>query len=144
VKAVLGAEYFEELKAQLRAGTVSADDAHVLDEYVRPALAHLVVAKAVPEVGLNFNGAALELNIYRFDDSNQKEADASIDALLTTKIAQAEADAQVYLTDLRQYLNRQASPTRYATYFASSTYTDPQAARPTVRSAADSPTYYFG
>lgn len=144
LKAVLSSGYFEELKTQLRAGTVSSDNAYVLDEYLRPALAHLVVAKAVPEVGLTFNGAALELNVYRFDDANQKEADASLDGLLTKKIAQAEADAQVYLTDLRNYLNRQASDTRYATYFNSSAYTDPLAARPTVRSAADSPTYYFG
>jgi hypothetical protein len=145
LKAVLGAEYYDELKALLRAGTqLSFDDEYVLEEYVRPALAHLVVAKAVPEVGIGFNGAALELNVYRFDDANQKEADASIDALLTKKIAQAEADAQVFLTDLRRYLNRQASATKYATYFASSTYTDPQAPRPTVRTAVDSPTIYFG
>lgn len=144
IKAVLGPEYFEAIKAQLLAGVLSVDDAYVLDEYVRPALAHLVVAKAVPEVGIGFNGAALELNVYRFDDANQKEADASIDMLLAKKVAQAEADGQVYLTDLRRYLNRQASATRYATYFTSSSYTDPQAPRPTVRSAADSPTYYIG
>lgn len=143
LEAVLGSEYFAELKAQLLTGTLTADNGYVLTEYLRPALAHLVVAKAVPEVGLAFNGAALELNVFRFDDANQKEADASIDALITLKVAQALADAQVYLTKLRRHLNRWASGLRFATYFNSSAYTDPQAARPTVRSAADSPTYGF-
>lgn len=143
LEAVLSTQYVAELKAQLRAGTLSADNAEVLEQFVRPALAHLVVAKAVVEVGLTFNGAALELNIYRFDDANQKEADAGIDALITRKIAQAEADAQIYLTKLRRHLNMWASGVRYATYFNSSAYVDPQAPRPTVRSAADSPTYYF-
>lgn len=144
LEAVLSEGYFDELKAQLALGTVSADNALVLDRYLRPALAHLVVAKAVPEVGLTFNGAALELNVYRFDDANTKEADANLDSLIGLKISQAAADAQVYLTKLRRYLNAQASPTRYATYFASPAYTDPAAPRPVVRQDATSPTYFFG
>jgi hypothetical protein len=143
LEAVLGSEYFAELKAQLLTGTLTADNEYVLTEYLRPALAHLVVAKAVPEVGLTFNGAALELNIYRFDDANQKEADASLDSLIQLKVSQASADAQVYLTKLRRHLNRWASGIRFATYFSSSAYTDPTAPRPAVSNAVDSPTYRF-
>ncbi len=143
LQAVLSAEYLRELKAELVAGVVSPDNQLVLDDYLRPALAHLVVAKAVGEVGLSFNGAALELNIYRPDTANEREADAGLDALLRIKASQADTDAKVYLTDLRRYLNRSASATRFATYFTSSVYVDPQAPRPVVRSDANSPTYGF-
>ena len=141
--AVLGVAYLAELRAELIAGSVSADNQLVLDEYVRPALAHLVVAKAVPEVGLSLHEGNLELNVFRFDNANEKEADASLDQLLASKVSQAETDGQNYLLQLRQYLNALASPTRYATYFTSSTYRDPSAPRPVVRSAVDSPTYKF-
>jgi hypothetical protein len=143
LEAVIGAEYLRELKAQLVAGTLTPDNRDVLDDYLRPALAHLVVAKAVGEVGLSFNGANIELNIFRPDNANEREADAGLDGLLKQKASQAAEDAQVYLTKLRRHLNMWASGTRYATYFTSSAYVDPQAPRPTVRNSVDSPTYGF-
>jgi hypothetical protein len=143
LEACLSAEYLLELKTQLIAGTVTPDNQLVLDSYLRPALAHLVVAKAVKEVGLSFNGAAVELNVYRPDNANSKEADASLDELLKLKAREAHDDGVVYLTKLRHYLNGRASATRYATYFYSSAYVNPTAPRPTVRQEATSPTYSF-
>lgn len=143
LEAVLSADYLRELKAQLVAGTLPPDNQLVLDDYLRPALAHLVVAKAVGEVGLNFNGGAIELDIYRPDNANEREADAGLDELLKRKASQAAEDAQVYLTKLRCHLNRWASGVRYATYFTSSAYVDPQAPRPTVRNSAGSGLYGF-
>ena len=141
---VLGPAYLAELRAQLSAGAVTADNQLVLDEYVRPALAHLTVVKAVPEIGLGLNGSNLELNVYRFDDSNAKEADASLEKLLAQKVAQAQADGQAFLLALRKFLNATASATRFASYFSSTAYTSPTAPRPVVVSAVDSPTLYFG
>ncbi|MGI4873371.1 MAG: DUF6712 family protein [Janthinobacterium lividum] len=143
LEPVLSYDYLAELKAQLVAGQVSAENVLVLERYLRPALAHLVVAKAVGEVGLSFNGSAVELNVYRPDDSNSKEADANLSQLLSQKAGQAQADAQVYLQQLRQHLNTGASPTRFATYYASSAYVSPTAPRPLVVSAPGSPTYFF-
>jgi hypothetical protein len=143
LEATLSPEYLLELKTQLIAGTVTPDNLVVLDNYLRPALAHLVVAKAVKEVGLSFNGAAVELNVYRPDDANGKEADASLDELLKLKASQAHDDGVVYLTKLSRYLNGRASAMRYATYFASRAYVSPDAPRPVVRQQATSPTYSF-
>jgi hypothetical protein len=143
LEAVLSADYLRELKAQLVAGTLTPDNQDVLEDYLRPALAHLVVAKAIGEVGLSFNGPAIELNIYRPDTANEREADAGLDALLRLKASQAEVDAQGYLTKLRRHLNRFSSGSRYATYFNSSAYVDPYAPRPVVRSDATSPSYGF-
>lgn len=143
LEATLSPEYLLELKTQLIAGTVTPDNQVVLDHYLRPALAHLVVAKAVNEVGLSFNGAAVELNVYRPDDANSKEADASLGELLKLKASQAHDDGVVYLTKLSRYLNGRASATRYATYFASSAYVNPDAPRQVVRQEATSPTYSF-
>jgi len=143
LEPVLSYEYLSELKAQLVAGTLTSDNQVMLERFLRPALAHLVIAKAIPEVGLSFNGSAVELNVYRPDDANGKEADASLDQLLSAKLRQAREDGLVFLTQARRHLNMYASGTRFATYFNSGAYVDPQAPRPTVRSAPDSPTYGF-
>lgn len=144
LEPVLSFEYLAELKVQLVAGAVSADNQVVLERFLRPALAHLVVAAAIPEVGLTFNGSAVELNIFRPDDANGKEADASLDQLLSLKMSKARADGLVFLTQLRRHLNMYASGIRFATYFNSSAYTDPQAPRLVVRTAPNSPTIFFG
>lgn len=144
LEAVLGTALFLELREQLMDRDLSADNRLLLDHYLRPALAHLVVAKALNgDVGLGLNGDAIELNVYRADDSNNKEADAGIAQLLTMKAAQALADGQVFLTKLRQFLNAEASATRFVSYFTSTAYTSPTAPRPTVSNAQFSPTYGF-
>ncbi|HEX8656463.1 MAG TPA: DUF6712 family protein, partial [Hymenobacter sp.] len=141
---VIGPALFAEIRAQLITRTVSPANALLLDEYLRPALAHLTMAKALNgDVGLALNGDAVELNMYRLDDANQKEADANFSQVLTMKAEQARADGRVYLTQLRQFLNQTASATTYATYFNSSAYASPNAARPVVDNSADKPTYRF-
>ena len=141
IEPVLGSEYYLELKEQIIDRDVTADNRVVLEQYIRPALAHLVIAKAVPELGMGMNGDAIELNVYRLDDANQKEADASITTLLGMKVQQAESDGHVYLQRLRAYLNAHASRTRFATYFNSAVY-QPAGPRPVVRNNQANTAYY--
>jgi hypothetical protein len=141
---VLGPALYAELKTQLSARTLTPDNQVLLDLYLRPALAHLVVAKALSgDVGLAFNGDVVELNMYRPDDSNAEEADASLALLLTLKTQAAHHDGTAFLRQASQYLNAQASATKYATYFTSATYTAPGGARPVVANAAANATYRF-
>jgi hypothetical protein len=113
------------LKQQLGDGTVTAENEKLLDDYVRPALAHLVMAQAMGELGFALNGNALELNVYRPDDSNGKESDPGLTQLLELKASQALDDGEHYLRQLTKYLTLTASATRYATYFNSDAYRPP-------------------
>ena len=144
VAPVLGVEFYSELKAQLMARTLTAENQRVLSMYVQPALASLTVAKAVPEVGLSLNGEALELNVYRFDQAQRTPANNAVGSpiagLLDLKVAAALADGHRYLQLLRGYLNAQASATVYPTYFASSTY-QPAGPRPVVRNDVAAPSF---
>lgn len=145
VAPVLGDAFYDELKVQVQARALTADNQRVLRMYVQPALASLTVAKAVPEVGLSLNGSALELNVYRFDEAQRTPANnatgSPIAGLLELKVQAALSDGQRYLQLLRGYLNAQASATRYATYFTSSTY-QPAGPRPLVRNDQATPGYY--
>jgi hypothetical protein len=125
LQRVLGADFLHELREQVRTRTVSSENQMLLGTYVLPALAALTIGHAVPELGLRLTGEGIDLAIARFDDANAKEADAGLDALLRDKVSEALASAGRYLTRLTDYLDRTASATRFATYFSSPTYTDP-------------------
>lgn len=125
LEPVLGTDYFDELKQQLRDGAVTAENEKLLDDYVRPALAHLVMAQAIGELGFALNGNALELNVYRPDDANSKESDPGLTQLLELKADQALDDGEHFLRKLTKHLNSTASETRYATYFNSDAYAPP-------------------
>ena len=131
LQRVLGADFLFELREQVRTRAVSSENQMLLSTYVLPALACLTIGHAVPELGLRLTGEGIDLTIARLDDSNAKEADAGLDALLRDKVSEALMSADRYLTRLTDYLDRTASATRFATYFSSATYTDPhQVAQP--------------
>jgi hypothetical protein len=125
LQRVLGADFLFELREQVRTRTVSSENQMLLNTYVLPALAALTIAHAVPELGLRLTGEGIDLTIARNDDANAKEADAGLDALLASKVNAALMDADRFLHRLTDYLDRTASATRFATYFASPTYTNP-------------------
>ncbi len=125
LQRVLGADFLFELREQVRTRAVSSENQMLLSTYVLPALACLTIGHAVPELGLRLTGEGIDLVIARIDDSNSKEADAGLDALLANKVNEALDAAARYLTRLTDYLDRTASVTRFATYFNSATYTDP-------------------
>ncbi|TPG71985.1 DUF6712 family protein [Hymenobacter nivis] len=139
---VLGPDFLAELRDQVRARSLTSDNENLLRTYVYPALASLTIGHAVPELGLALNGDGIDLTIARVDDSNSKEADAGLDQLLSTKANEALMAGARYLRNLTSYLDRTASATRFATYFNSSAYTNPNT--PVLeRNRPDSPTYKF-
>lgn len=122
---VLGADFLQELRQQVLTRTLTSENKNLLRSYVYPALAALTIGHAVPELGLRLNGGGIDLTIARFDDGNAKEADAGLDQLLQNKVTDALMNGARYLRQLTSYLDRMATATRFATYFASSAYTAP-------------------
>jgi hypothetical protein len=139
---VLGHEFLELLREQVRTRTLTSENESLLRSYIYPALASLTIGFAVPELGLRLNGGGIDLAIARIDNSNSKEADASLDVLLQKKVNAALMDADRFMRRLTDHLDFAASATRYATYFASTAYTAPnQPAR--VANTADSKIFKF-
>ncbi|GAA3954033.1 DUF6712 family protein [Hymenobacter algoricola] len=119
LESQLGPEFLQELRDQVRTRALSVENEALMQLYVRPALASLTLARAVPELGLRLTGDGIELMVARIDDSNEKEADAGLDQLLAARAHEAQRAADIMLEKMRAYLARTASATKYATYFAS-------------------------
>ncbi len=135
LEPVLGEDFYEELKAQQAAGTLSAENQALVTKYLQPALAHLTMAQAIGELGFGLNGNSFELNVYRPDSANSKESDPGLQKLLDMKGGQALDDGERFLRRLRTHLNATATATRYATYFASAAYDVPANSLAYLRSA---------
>lgn len=127
LEPALSADYFDELKQQLRDQALTVENLKLINDYVRPALAHLTMAQAIGELGFSLNGQSLELNVFRSDDSNSKESDPGLTQLLDMKAGQALQDGERYLRRMVTHLNATASELRYPTYFASDAYEAPVA-----------------
>ena len=138
---VLGLGFLQELREQVRTRALSSENDNLLRSYVYPALASLTIGYGINELALRLNGDGIDLMVQRVDDSNAKEADAGLDRLLQNKADTALLSAGRFLTQLTSYLDYTASPTRFATYYASPAYTAP--APPPVRNTPDSKVYKF-
>ncbi|MCA8830530.1 DUF6712 family protein [Hymenobacter pini] len=136
----LGYEFLDELRTQVRTRSLTPENEELLEQFIRPALASLTLARAVPELGLRLTGDGIELMVARIDTDNSKEADAGLDALLQARAFEAQRSADILLERMRQFLNQRASASRYATYFSLGPYR-PATAPVVPLNTADSKVY---
>lgn len=142
LRTTLGDDFLDELLEQVRTRTLTSDNEMLLTSRVYPALASLTVGAAIPQMALSLTGDGIDLDVARLDDSNSKEADAGLDSLLYQRGFESKRVGERYLRQLRDFLDRAASSTRFATYFNSPAYTDPKA--PVVEiNTVDSKVYKF-
>ncbi|WP_276496723.1 DUF6712 family protein [Pontibacter litorisediminis] len=125
LEPVLGTALFEELKEQILRGEVSEENQVLLRRFIRPAVAHFTVAKALPERSFRFSGDTITLNLEELLDDSSQGAATDNDALLLRKIEQAYTDGTTFLGKLRDYLNQHASADKYSAYFNSELYAPP-------------------
>lgn len=123
---VLGQAFYDEIKAELLTDDgASAENAELLP-MLKAAQAHLTIARACNEMSVEVLPNAVVVN-ESFSAGNVAHVKkTSPNNLLQLKITGAEADAGVYLNRLKEKLNAEASESKYATYFGSDLYVDPE------------------
>jgi uncharacterized coiled-coil protein SlyX len=130
LRTALGEDFLLELLDQVATRTLTSENENLLRSRLYPALASLTIAHAVPALSLRLTPGGIELAVARTDDANAKEADAGLNELLRQLAAECLEVGQRYLLQLTDFLDRTASATRFATYFASPAYSPPN--RPAV------------
>ncbi|MDX5394829.1 MAG: hypothetical protein LPK21_01400 [Hymenobacteraceae bacterium] len=124
VEPVVGPALFEELKTQIKDRSLTEENEKLLQDFIRPALAHLVVCKAAVENSFKLTSRGLELTYGRQDDRILEKGEAD-DQKLNLKIKEAHQDGQAFLVKLRNYLNENASEEKFTAYFNSAIYIAP-------------------
>lgn len=123
IEEVISAELMDEIRTELLAANLSLDNEALLDIYIRPAFAHLVIANALNDLPVAVvDGAVL---IYSFKSPTGAELARPEPHALDVKKTVVGDRGQFYLKKAREYLNAKASATKYAAYFNSDSYEDP-------------------
>lgn len=117
VRENIGDALYDEINEQFINDALSPNNKTLLNSYIDPVLAHLSLERASME--LNFRSSANGLRIDGIDsvsENSESEGPAGrTDAYNVRKDAEKKGAAA--LRELRDYLNKTASATKYPTYF---------------------------
>jgi len=121
IRPALSSELFDELKSAVKSNTVLTDDQRALMDLIRPALAHLTMARALMEISIDI----LDWGIFdtagnTFTNVSSKQASNQERIALMAEANQRDGEAE--LKALQQFLDETASETVYPLYFHSSRY----------------------
>ena len=121
IRPALSAELFDELKSALKSNAELTMDQKVLLDLIRPALAHLTMARALVEISID----VLDWGIFdtagnTFTNVSSKQASNSERIAVMAEANQRDGEAE--LKALQLFLDETASETVYPEYFNSSRY----------------------
>ena len=121
IRPTLSPELFDELKQAWKSSFVLSPEFSALMEMIRPALAHLTMARALVEISID----VLDWGIFdtagnTFSNVSSKQASNRERIALMAEANQRDGEAE--LKALQQFLDETASETVYPLYFNSSRY----------------------
>lgn len=122
ISQVLGSDFLTEIKAE-----ILDDDAtnQTLIDIIRKSVVYLSLSDAALSKIVTFSKeGAIQVKQAGLNINNLKEP-ASTDKV-SAFINQTRSDGEKYVMQLREHLNNNASASKYATYFESDLYEDPE------------------
>jgi len=99
----IGQTYYDALITKVKANNAGGDDLAIIN-MIKPALVHLAVYMAMNEYGIDFSGL--------FEESPKKRAQAN-----QVQIESAEKFGNAYLQKLIDYLDENATASKYVEYY---------------------------
>jgi len=121
IRPALSSELFDELKQAWKTGDVLSKELADLMDLIRPALAHLTMARALMEISIDI----LDWGIFdtagnTFSNVSSKQASNKERIAIMAEANQRDGEAE--LKALQQFLDENAGEDLYASYFHSSRY----------------------
>jgi hypothetical protein len=102
IRPFIGNDYYEELTTQIAASTLTADNTTLLDDYIKPALAHYIVYESLPQLRNQIAKGGVYLNL---SDTSDAVSDVGYGQIRTDYVAKAEAlreEIDFYIKDARK------------------------------------------
>ena len=124
IRPTLSPQLFDELKTARRSNETLAEENLKLLGLIRPALAHLAMARALQEIAIDFLDWGIfdtAGNTFANVSSKQASNKERIAVMYEANLRDGEAE----LKALQQFLDENASETLYPAYFHSSRYVGP-------------------
>ena len=125
IKKALPAAMYQEIFDQHQKGTITIDNMVLLNLYIKPALAKYCMLQALQELPVIVDHEGVTINQVELASTENRSRKIVPDAHLERKIWAVEATGKTYLSDMAEYLNENASDTKYPLWFKSSFYDEP-------------------
>lgn len=119
---------YSEIISQLKADNLSESNKTLLNKYLRPAIAKLTIEEAITKLPVEVSNAGVSVNQIELagDSRTSKSADIS---LMEKKAWGLRGRGGFYLSNMKEYLNQNASASVYPLWFASDNYSKTLKAR---------------
>lgn len=121
VKKVIGTDLFDEIKQQIYDENISAANATLLRDYIRPGLVHLTVSDSIAELILKIDGMGITVNTPQRTGREGQSRNAAPDDNVNNLWKKEKTLGMDYLAALKDYL--QANGDDYPLYTVISEYT---------------------
>lgn len=121
IKKALPAELYKALQTE----PVSTDNMQLLNLYIKPALAKYCVFQALQELPVLVDHEGVTVNQVEMAGTENRTRKNVPNEYLERKIWALEGKGKTYLADMVEYLNENASETKYPLWFNSSFYDEP-------------------
>lgn len=144
LKSYLGADLYDEIKSEIAAGSISADNQALLP-FIREAVSNRAIAKGMLPLNLQIDERGHLVQGIQESHTMKMQAHAK-DAHIDTMVKQYNAEADAFFEKIRNYLNANASATKYAVYFNSDLYVDPNGNDPNedrYQNQAEDPLFFM-
>jgi hypothetical protein len=126
IKSAISEAYLNELLLQSKNNALTADNKTVLD-LLQKAMCNMAASLALLEFTVTIDHDRATISTSRSTEipSGKESPDNKYDKRIALIAAQWRSTGESYLKSAIDYLNKNASVSRYATFFSSSAYVDP-------------------
>lgn len=124
LRPLMGDTLIDALKAAVKADDLDADE-KLLMKRLEPCLAFLTMAEAVEDLNMELTGDGAYLFSLKANTDNIKQQETPAAAQLAQAALRYRGKGEAFLKDLHEYLNANATESKYASFFNSDKYTAP-------------------
>lgn len=124
IKNNLGDQLYDLLKTELLTDSFSADNAKLIP-FINEAIAHLIVERGLDEGLVKFSDEGVSMASFEDKDHGGSKSDPAELNRISEVRNEAKKKGDSAIKRLRTFLNNNASATKYASYYDSDLYDDP-------------------
>jgi hypothetical protein len=115
IEPEIGSAFYAEIKQAIAQNNVS-QDIQDLFKYLKPAIAHFTVAKALRTLPVTLRHDGVVVNSYEATTQNSRQR-VPADSLLLNRAESETKDACNFMARLKKYLDENASSEKYQAYY---------------------------
>ncbi|AWW32443.1 hypothetical protein DN752_21110 [Echinicola strongylocentroti] len=123
IMAAMPMAMYEEILTQLDTGTLTTDNKYLLAKYLKPAIAKLTIQEALTALAVDVDAQGIQINQLELAGDSRTQKSASMSAI-EKKAWSVRGRGEFYLSNMKEYLNENASDSKYPLWFNSGWYSE--------------------